>query len=273
MGEKYIVAPMKRPNPKPFSPLVPAVEASGTIAAFPQSALALRGATVPGRIADVSLEIPAGTLVGLVGPNGAGKSTLLQVAAGLLPAAGGSVSWSGRALESVAAQERGRSTTWVPQEAHFEFGFSVRSVVAQGRFAHGDDELGVDAALARLDLVQLAQRPVNRLSGGERQRVLIARALATAAPLQLWDEPLAPLDPRHVLEVLKLARELAAGGGSVLMSLHDLRVASRLDLIVVMQDGRLRAVGRPDDVLTPELLADVFGVRARMAPGLTLDLP
>ncbi len=264
---------MKRPDPKPLSSSWPAPEERGKIAPFPQKALALHGATVPGRIADVSLEIPAGMLVGLVGPNGAGKSTLLQVAAGLLPAAGGTVNWSGRPLDEIVAQERGRCATWVPQEAHFEFGFSVRSVVAQGRFAHGDDELGVDSALARLDLVQLAQRPVNRLSGGERQRVLIARALATAAPLQLWDEPLAPLDPRHVLEVLKLARELATKGGSVLMSLHDLRVASRLDLIVVLQDGRLRAVGRPEEVLTAELLADVFGVRARVAPGLTLDLP
>jgi iron complex transport system ATP-binding protein len=244
----------------------------GRIEPFPQHALSLRGATVPGRLADVTLDLPAGALVGLVGPNGAGKSTLLQVAAGLLPAPG-AVRWGGRELDGISPLERGRCTAWVPQEARFEFGFSVRSVVAQGRFAHGDDECGIDAALARFDLALLAHRPVNRLSGGERQRVLLARALATAAPLQLWDEPLAPLDPRHVLEVLALARELVRGGSTVLMSLHDLRVASLLDLVVVLHDGRLRASGRPADVLTPDLFAGVFGVRAHMAPGLSLELP
>ncbi len=250
----------------------PTPEARGTIEAFPQSALAIRGATVPGRIADVNLDLPAGALVGLVGPNGAGKSTLLQVAAGILPAPG-AVRWAGRDLSAIPPLERGRGAAWVPQEARFEFGFSVRSVVAQGRYAHGDDEVGVDAALARFDLALLAQRPVNRLSGGERQRVLLARALATAAPLQLWDEPLAPLDPRHVLEVLMLARELTRAGATVLMSLHDLRVASCLDLVAVLHDGRLRAVGKPDAVLTPDLFSQVFGVRARTAPGLLLELP
>ncbi|MFT3829702.1 MAG: ABC transporter ATP-binding protein [Opitutaceae bacterium] len=263
---------MKRLQKQPLSGEDPAPVESGQVAPFPQHALALRGATVPGRLADVTLDLPAGALVGLVGPNGAGKSTLLQVAAGLLPATG-AVRWGGRELDAVPALERGRCAAWVPQEARFEFGFSVRSVVAQGRFAHGDDEHGVDAALARFDLALLAQRPVNRLSGGERQRVLLARALVTAAPLQLWDEPLAPLDPRHVLEVLALARELARGGSTVLLSLHDLRVASLLDLVVVLHDGRLRASGRPAEVLTPGLFADVFGVRARQAPGLSLELP
>ena len=264
---------MKHPvHPHPFAGGEPAPEERGKIAPFPQSALAIRGATVPGRIADVSLEIPAGSLVGLVGPNGAGKSTLLQVAAGLIPAPG-AVRWAGRELEGIPPLERGRNAAWVPQEARFEFGFSVRSVVAQGRFAHGDDEIGVDAALARFDLALLAQRPVNRLSGGERQRVLLARSLATAAPLQLWDEPLAPLDPRHVLDVLRLAHELTSAGSTVLMSLHDLRVASCLDLVVVLHDGRLRAVGKPDEVLTPDLFSSVFGVKARVAPGLHLELP
>lgn len=230
------------------------------------------GATVEGRISDVSLRLPSGTMAGLVGPNGSGKSTLLQVAAGLLPS-GGEVRWGGRPLAAIPVLERGRRAAWVPQDARFEFGFSVRSVVAQGRFAHGDDEEGVDAALARFDLTALAHRPVNRLSGGERQRVLLARALATRALLQLWDEPLAPLDPRHALEVLMLGRELVQAGGTLLFSLHDLRVAHCLDIVVVLHQGRLRAAGKPDDVLTPELLHEVFGVRARTAPGLSIELP
>ncbi len=236
------------------------------------NALDLTAATVPDRLAGVSLALAPGTLAGLVGPNGSGKSTLLQVAAGVLSGAG-DVAWGGRPLAAIPALERGRLAAWVPQEAHFEFGFTVAAVVAQGRFAHGDDGRGVAEALARFDLTALAERPVNRLSGGERQRVLLARALATGAPLQLWDEPFAALDPRHALEGLKLAGELARGGQTVLFSLHDLRVAHCLDVVIVLHEGGLCAAGPPDEVLTAELLRDVFGVRARNAPGLILELP
>lgn len=236
------------------------------------NALDIVDVTVPGRLAGVSLALATGKVVGLVGPNGSGKSTLLQAAAGVLPASG-EVRWSGQALAGLPPLERGRLAAWVPQEAHFEFAFTVRSVVAQGRFAHGDDEAGVDATLARFDLTGLADRPVTRLSGGERQRVLLARALATAAPLQLWDEPFAALDVRHALDGLRLAAELARDGRTVLLSLHDLRLAHRLDAVAVMHGGRLRAFGVPAEVLTPELLLDVFGVRARTGPGLILELP
>jgi iron complex transport system ATP-binding protein len=238
-----------------------------------QNSLTLSTIDVPGRLRLASLALPRGALVGLVGPNGAGKSTLLQVAAGLLPpGSGGSVAWDGEALERISILDRGRRAAWVPQEAHFEFGFTVRAVVGQGRFAHGDDDAGVEDALARLELTALADRRVNELSGGERHRVLLARALATDAPLQLWDEPLAALDPRHGLEVLMLARERTKAGGTVVFSLHDLRVAHCLDLIVVLHEGRLRATGTPETVLTPELLREVFGVNARVEPGLTLYL-
>ena len=236
------------------------------------TALTLTNVTVPGRLREISLDLVPGRLVGLVGPNGSGKSTLLQVAAGLLPS-GGEVRWSGRNVEEISIPERARQVAWVPQEARFEFGFPVRGVVQQGRYAHGDDEAGVDAALARFDLGALANRPVNALSGGERQRVLLARALVTAAPVQLWDEPLAPLDPRHGLDVLMLAKELTRAGGTVVMSLHDLRVAHCLDEVLVLDGGELKAAGRPDDVLTKELLRDVFGVTARMGETLILELP
>lgn len=238
-----------------------------------QDALSLRDIDVPGRLSLERLALPRGALVGLVGPNGSGKSTLLEVAAGLLPPGpGGEVFWEGEKLAGIPVLERGRRAAWVPQEANFEFGFTVRSVVAQGRYAHGDDEAGVEEAMARFDLGAIAARPVNLLSGGERHRVLLARAWATGARLQLWDEPLAALDPRHALEALMLGRELTRGGGTLVFSLHDLRVAHCLDLVVVLHEGRLRAVGRPETVLTPELLREVFGVTARIEPGLTLFL-
>ena len=236
------------------------------------NALTLENVSVPGRLHPLSLSIEAGKRVGLLGPNGSGKSTLLAAAAGLLPCAG-SVRWGGRALDEIPVIERGRRTAWVPQETHFEFGFTVRSVVAQGRYAHGDDEADLAETLARFDLAAISERPVNRLSGGERQRVLLARAYATGAALHLWDEPLSALDPKHGLETLRLAREMTAGGRTLVFSLHDLRAAHGLDLVVVLHGGRLRAMGPPETVLTPELLHEVFGVAARREPGLSLFLP
>jgi iron complex transport system ATP-binding protein len=169
--------------------------------------------------------------------------------------------------------ERGRHTAWVPQDASFEFGFTVQSVISQGRYAHGDDGKGVREAMERLDLAPLAARPVNRLSGGERQRVLLARAVTTGAPLQLWDEPLAQLDPRHVLETLALARELASRpGASLLLSLHDLSLARELDWLILLENGLLRAAGPPARILTPALLHSVFRVHATVAPGFALTL-
>lgn len=234
--------------------------------------LAAVGLAVPGRLEALDLSLPPGALVAVVGPNGAGKSTLLQALAGLLPAHG-RILWQGKDLARIPILDRGRRLAWVPQDFHAEFAFSVRDVVSQGRFAHGDQDHGVDEILEKLDLAHLADRAVTRLSGGERQRVLLGRALATGAPWQLWDEPLAQLDVRHALEVLKLARAQAEGGTTVVMTLHDLRLAERMDLVVVLDRGRLCGVGPAAQVLTPEVLLAVFRVKARVLPGLTLEIP
>lgn len=236
------------------------------------AALSAAGLTVPGRLAELSVELGPGQLVALVGPNGAGKSTLVQALAGLLPASG-EVRWDGQPLARIPVPERGRRLAWAGQEAHFEFAFPVRDVVAHGRYAWDDDRAGLDAALAELDLLHLADRPVTRLSGGERQRVGLARALATGAPLQLWDEPMAPLDVRHALEVMRLARRLAAAGGTVLVSLHDLRAAYRFDRVLVLREGRLAGDGPPHQVLTAALLREVFRVEARFVESLVPEIP
>lgn len=235
-------------------------------------ALEARALAVPGRLGPLDLDLPEGCLAAVVGPNGAGKSTLLQSLGGLLDATG-RVAWRGRDLAKVPMVERGRTCTWVPQESRFEFDFPVREVVAMGRHAHGDDGVGVEEALSALDLVQLADRQVTRLSGGERARVMLARALATEAPLQLWDEPLAQLDVRHQLEVLVLAKRLAEQGRTMLLSIHDLRVAHCMDRVLVLQQGRLVAQGSPEEALTPERIQSVFGVKSRTLPGLVLELP
>lgn len=230
------------------------------------------GLSVPGRLEDLSVDLGPGELVALVGPNGAGKSTLIQALVGLLPSHG-TVLWNGQTLSHIPAAERGRRLAWVGQEAQFEFAFPVREVVAQGRYAWGDDPAGVAEALAELDLGFLADRPVTRLSGGERHRVALARALATRAPIQLWDEPVAQLDVRHALEVMRLARRLAAAGGTVLVSLHDLRAAYRFDRVLVLDRGRLVGNGRPHEVLTAELIRQVFRVEATFVESLVPELP
>jgi iron complex transport system ATP-binding protein len=235
------------------------------------AALRAEGLCVPGRLEPATLSLQPGTLAALVGPNGAGKSTLLASLGGLLPAQGRSF-LGAEALDALEAPERARRLAWVGQEARFDFAFTVREVVAQGRFAWGDDGRGVDEALAAFDLGALASRPVTQLSGGERHRVTLARALATGAQVQLWDEPVAQLDVRHALEVLALARRLAGQGSTLLVSLHDLPLALRFDQVLVLDRGRLVAQGRPQEVLTAALIREVFGVRAVTGPELLLEL-
>jgi len=234
--------------------------------------LTAEGLTLGTRLRDLGLHLEAGLMVAVVGPNGAGKSTLLQVLAGLLQAQG-RIHWNGRELSRIPFLERGRTLAWVGQESHAEFAFPVREVVGQGRHAWGDDGQGVEEAMAALDITDLADRPITQLSGGERRRVFLARALATGAPLQLWDEPAASLDVRHALEVLQLAKRLATAGTTLLVSLHDLRTALCFDRVLVLDRGALVGFGAPEEVLTPELIHAVFRVRACLAPSLTLELP
>ena len=227
--------------------------------------------TLGHRLQEVSLHLEPGLTVAVVGPNGAGKSTLIHVLAGLLPAAG-QIRWNGQELAKIPFLLRGRTLAWLGQESHAEFAFPVRDVVAQGRHAWGDDDQGVDAAMATLDIQDLAARPVTELSGGERRRVFLARALATQAPLQLWDEPTSSLDVRHSLEVMALARRLAAAGGTLLVSLHDLRQAFRFDRVAVLDRGRLVGFGKPHEVLTRDLIRSVFRVEATFVESLVLEL-
>ena len=234
--------------------------------------LTARGVQLGSRLRELSLHVEAGLAVAVVGPNGAGKSTLLQALAGLLKVQG-QIFWRGRELPRIPFLERGRTLAWLGQESHAEFAFPVREVVAQGRHAWGDDGHGVDAALDALDISYLARRPITELSGGERRRVFLARALATGAPLQLWDEPAANLDVRHALEVVKLALGLAERGSTLLVSLHDLRTAFRFHRVLVLNEGRLVGYGPPAEVLTPDLIREVFRVEARQGLAMVLELP
>lgn len=216
----------------------------------------------------VELECRAGELVGLVGPNGSGKSTLLRTVYRMARPWAGRVTIDGDDAWALPSREVARRAAAVVQERPSEFDFTVGEVVALGRLPHkgsfdrdnGADRAVVEAALVRVGLAALAGRTFATLSGGEKQRALVARALAQQSRLLLLDEPTNHLDVRHQLEVLDLVSGL---GVTTLAALHDLNLAATYcDRVYVLDAGRVVASGPPRDVLTPEMVGAVFGVRA-----------
>ncbi|MGW0337755.1 ABC transporter ATP-binding protein [Streptomyces sp. NPDC003011] len=214
---------------------------------------------------DVRLTVDSGAFVGLVGPNGSGKSTLLRCVYRALRPDAGAVRLDGDDVRALPAREAARMLAALPQESSSEFDFTVAEVVAMGRLPHRDrtaaDDRRVCAdAMDRTGVGHLAGRGFLALSGGERQRVLIARALAQRPKVLVLDEPTNHLDVAHQLDVLSLVR---ASGLTVLAALHDLNLAAaHCDVLYVLSGGRIVASGPPHDVLRPDLLAEVFGVRA-----------
>jgi iron complex transport system ATP-binding protein len=217
---------------------------------------------------DVDLEVRPGEVLGLVGANGTGKSTLLRVLAGVRRPAAGQVLLDGQSLATLRSQERARRIAFVAQEEAGHSDLLVGEMVALGRVPHtrawgGLDERSRQAVLDALEQVGLAHavnQPLDQLSGGERRRALIARGLAQGAPLLLLDEPTNHLDIRHQLALMRRIRTLAR---TVVVALHDLDLAATFcDRIALLHGGGLLAAGSPDQVLSPQLLHDAFGVLA-----------
>lgn len=234
-------------------------------------ALTLSGVTVAvGAVeicSEVSLEVEPGQVVGIIGPNGSGKTTLLRAVYRMLRPRLGRVVVGQDDLWELRPSEAARRISVVVQEPRTDFEFTVREVVAMGRSPHqsafaresdGDRER-VDDALAHVGITALATRSFSTLSGGEKQRALIARALVQEARVLVLDEPTNHLDIRYQLEVLDLVRGV---GVTTLMSIHDVNLAAQYcEHVVVLQDGRVRAAGPVETVLTPDVLEPVFGVR------------
>lgn len=219
----------------------------------------------------IDLSLEPGQVAALVGPNGSGKSTLLRLLCGVWSATEGRVELNGRNLADHPIREVARSIALVRQSVSLRYSFTVREVVAMGRYPHTGkvgglrsvDERVVEESMAKTDVAGLADRRANQLSGGELQRVLLARCLATEAPIILLDEPTSNLDLSHGLEVLHLMQSLARGGKSVVVALHDLNAALRFaHTAVVLSEGSAIDSGPVREVLTPEKLERVFGVRA-----------
>ena len=217
---------------------------------------------------EINLCLEAGEIVGLLGPNGSGKSTLLRTIYRVIRPVAGEVLLNEDEVWKLSARESARRTGVVVQEASADFLFTVREIVHLGRIpqkgilereTHEDEQI-VTQALERVDMLNFAEREYLTLSGGEKQRVLVARALAQQPKLFVLDEPTNHLDIHHQLELLEIIRGLRM---TTLLTLHDLNLAvAYCHRLYLLSDGKIVAQGTPEQALTPEIIEQVFHVRA-----------
>lgn len=242
----------------------------------PGHTLAVKGAELAYQdrrvLKDLTLMIPEGRITVILGPNGSGKSTLLHALARILRPQAGSVLLDGTDIHQYPTDAVARLLALLPQAPHAPEGLRVRDLVAFGRFpyrgwfdsASEEDDRQIEEALHAVGITHLSDRGVQTLSGGQRQRAWIAMALAQQTHFLLLDEPTTYLDIAHQLEVMELIQQLnQKTGKTMVMVLHDLNLAARYaDYLVVLHRQGIAAMGDPIDVLTCELLQDVFAIRA-----------
>ncbi|NVD43343.1 ABC transporter ATP-binding protein [Ensifer sp. HO-A22] len=231
---------------------------------------------------DLSVAIPDGSFTIIVGPNASGKSTLLRALARVLAPSAGAVVLDGKALAQYQSKQLARTLGLLPQASIAPDGITVADLVARGRYPHQSlfrqwscaDEAAVEAALAATGTTRLSARPVDELSGGQRQRVWVAMVLAQQTPILLLDEPTTYLDIAHQIELLDLCQDLNAKGRTVVAVLHDLNHACRYAThIIAMKDGAVVAQGAPKDIVTEQLVENVFGLPCLIIPDPVAGTP
>jgi len=224
-------------------------------------------------VADLSLSLKPGEITALIGPNGAGKSTLLKSLNGQVSPSSGTIHLDGQPLERLNRRSISRRIAVVAQEAELRFPVTVLEFVLGGRFAWAtnagwgwetEHDLEIaESVLRESELSELSGRLMNELSGGERQRALMARALATEAPILLLDEPTANLDLSHQATLLALVRSRCdRNNAAALVVTHDINLAAQFaDNLILMKQGRAVHSGTPEQVLQPQILQDVFAIK------------
>jgi iron complex transport system ATP-binding protein len=222
---------------------------------------------------DVSAAWVSPGLIAVIGPNGAGKSTFLSALAGLLTPEGGAVTLDGAPLLSIDRRALAKRRAYLPQSARCEWAISVERVVALGLTpflpAFGDlpanEAKRVADMLALCDLTEKREQVVTTLSGGELARTMLARAMVGDPEVLIADEPIAGLDPKHAIDAMRRLRDLSRRGRLVIVALHDLSLAARYaDRVLALKDGRVIAEGATAEVMSAELLKQVFDVEARI---------
>jgi len=225
-------------------------------------------------IDDVSFEAQPRRMLGVLGPNGSGKTSLLRLLAGLKRPHSGRITLDQREIRSIARKEVAQRVAFVEQHATTNANLRVIDVVKLGRFPHRSmfsgwtaaDEKAIQEALERVGMVEKRSDPWQSLSGGERQRAHLARALAQSPKELILDEPTNHLDIQHQIGLLRLVCELPI---TSIIAIHDLNHAAMFcDELIVLQQGKIVAVGTPETVLTQALLRDVFSIEARIEMSL-----
>ena len=238
---------------------------------------ARRGAgPAPFRVRDVSFDVAAGTVVGIIGPNASGKTTLVRLLSRLLEPSAGEIRLDGTSLTALSRAALAARVAVVAQDVPRGFPYSVEELVLMGRFPHGrarffeseHDLAAARAAMARVGVDELAARPLEALSGGERQRVMLARALAQEPRVLVLDEPTAHLDLRHQVECARLLRALNQRDGlTVILVSHDLDLAGELcDRLLLVAGGEVAGWGTPAEILAPALLERAYGCALEVTP-------
>jgi len=224
---------------------------------------------------DLTVSIPDQSFTVIVGPNACGKSTLLRALSRLLKPSTGSVVLDGKSITSYKAKEVARRLGLLPQTSIAPDGITVADLVSRGRYPHqklirqwtDTDERAVLEAMAATGVTDLSPRLVDELSGGQRQRVWVAMVLAQQTPLMLLDEPTTFLDIAHQIELLELFTDLHHAGNTMVAVLHDLNHAARYGThLIAMKDGKILAQGAPADIVTADLVHEVFGLACHVIP-------
>jgi iron complex transport system ATP-binding protein len=231
---------------------------------------------------ELSVAIPDESFTVIVGPNACGKSTLLRGLSRLLRPSAGQVVLDGADISSFKTKEVARRVGLLPQTSIAPDGITVADLVARGRYPHQGfvrqwteaDERAVLTAMRQTAVTDLSSRQVDELSGGQRQRVWVAMALAQHTDIMLLDEPTTFLDIAHQIELMELFTDLNRDGHTLVAVLHDLNQAARYGThLIAMKDGAVVAVGTPAEIVTAELVEEVFGLRCLVVPDPVTGTP